>query len=82
MLPWQGDGCIVVFDIESRVEEMVIFADKIRQLVPLFNRTKGELNKLPCQQEIVVRIVCHAGEVLNKDGDAGSLFYSWKDMGT
>jgi hypothetical protein len=73
LLPWQGDGGIALFDISSGCDEMVIFADRIRQMLPLFNRTKGMLNKLSDNQEIIVRIACHAGMLINKDGNAGAL---------
>lgn len=71
-LPWRGDGGIVVFDISAGADEMVMFADRIRHLVPFLNRTRGRLNKLYLQQTFTVRIVCHSGELFNS-GTAGGL---------
>jgi len=73
LLSWQGDGGILLFDIASGCDEMIMFADRIRQLVPLFNRTIGILNKLANHQELMVRIVCHAGTLINKDGNPAHL---------
>src|SRR4030066_316093 len=73
LLTWQGDGGIVLFDISRGCDELILFADRIRHLVPLFNRTKSILNKLPHRQEIILRIVCHAGSLVNQNGEPGEL---------
>jgi hypothetical protein len=65
MLPRQGDGVAAIFDISDGCNRMVLFADRIRHLIPYFNRTRDVLNELPGHQDVGVRIVCHAGEVLN-----------------
>ena len=73
LLTWQGDGGIVLFDISKGCDELILFADRVRHLVPLFNRTKSILNKLPHRQEIILRIVCHAGSLVNQNGEPGEL---------
>src|SRR5947207_9883195 len=72
LLPWRGDGGEVVFDVSDSCDEMIAFADRVRHLIPFFNKSRGKLNKLPDQQEIIVRIVCHCGELFNK-GSAAEL---------
>ncbi len=73
LLPWRGDGGTAVFDISNGCNELLMFADRIRQLIPLFNRARGVYNELPHGQEIIVRIVCHAGTLINQDGNPGNL---------
>src|SRR4030066_2534647 len=73
LLTWQGEGGIVLFDISKGCDELILFADRVRHLVPLFNRTKSLLNKLPHRQEIILRIVCHAGSLVNQNGEPGEL---------
>ena len=65
-LPWQGDGGVVVFDVSAGGDDMVMFADRVRHLGPFLNRARGNLNKLPHQQTLTLRIVCHSGVLFNK----------------
>jgi len=71
-LPWLGDGGVVVFDVSAGGDDMVLFADRVRHLVPFLNGATGTLNKLPFNQTLAVRIVCHSGELFNK-GSASKL---------
>ena len=65
VLTWEGDGGIVVFKVSDDCEPLVMFADRIRHLLPLFNRARGTLNPLPDGQDISVRIICSAGNAHN-----------------
>ncbi|WKZ34762.1 MAG: hypothetical protein QY332_14165 [Anaerolineales bacterium] len=69
----QGDGEGFLFDISKGSDEMILFADRILQLVHYFNRAKGKLNKLPNDTDIFVRIVCHAGNIVNNERTSGDL---------
>lgn len=69
----QGDGEAFLFDISRGCDEMILFADRVNQLVPYFNRTKGLLNKLPNERQLSARIVCHVGEIVNLEGSSGDL---------
>lgn len=73
LLKWEGDGGAFLFNVKSGCDEMILFADRVRHLTALFNRSKGYYNFLPVEQEIAVRIVCHAGSVINKNNSTGAL---------
>lgn len=69
-LSWRGDGGEFLFDILKGCDEMVMFADRIRNLISMFNQARGILNYLPNREGIAIRIVCHAGAILNTDQTA------------
>lgn len=71
---WNGDGGVFVFDVSTAAacDEMVLFADRVRQLVPVFNHAHAPEDPWTGSPEVGVRIVCHAGN-LRGDGTIGDL---------
>ncbi|MEK6303402.1 MAG: hypothetical protein AABO41_22050 [Acidobacteriota bacterium] len=61
---WSGDGGILLYDAASGFDTLIVICDKLINLLPLFNRARGRFNFLP-NDEIHLRVVCHAGDVQN-----------------
>lgn len=70
---WAGDGIGIVFDVSSDCDEMILFADRIRSLIPHFNRTRYLYNWLSNNQQIALRIIGHAGLIRNTINEGGAL---------
>ncbi|OGF59438.1 MAG: hypothetical protein A2Y62_10445 [Candidatus Fischerbacteria bacterium RBG_13_37_8] len=90
LLVWQGDGGKFIFNLSKSksYEVMLMFSNRIQHLIFHFNEERGTLNKLPYQQDIWVRIACHAGELIysrdpgNIHGDAlNNLCHYEKEVG-
>ncbi len=71
ILPWQGDGGYVVFELGDTFDEMVLMAERLRHLLVYFNGARGLLNQV--HGDIHLRLVCHAGELIGSPDRPGNV---------
>ena len=61
---WMGDGGILIYNTSNGFNDITIFCDKLVNILPVFNKTRGICNTLNIDN-INLRIVLHAGMCTN-----------------
>lgn len=70
---WRGDGGLLLFHDTKGLDDLVIICDKLINLLQFFNQSRGLCNFL-YNDEVHLRIVCHAGFIKNT-GSAETLHH-------
>jgi hypothetical protein len=73
MIDWRGDGGLLLFYDTKGLDDLVVICDKLINLLQFFNQSRGLCNFLD-NDEVHLRIVCHAGFIKNT-GSAETLHH-------